>query len=244
MATRMSALHFPSPKGVQARFYGSPGGSTTYYYYVQAIYIGGTSLIQAANSVGSAPAALDAGNFILIGWNPMPGAIGYNIFKSTSATVPTISATLQAFVSQSSYTDRGDAALNTSAFVCQDGLRVYRARYDFAIDGDPLAPGLITLANSDTLPKGLVITNGTLSAKTAFAGASATIAVGTSAGSAANSIKTATAITSFGTDVINSWTGTKFRMSADGTITLTSATAALTAGTLDIIIEGVMAVSF
>jgi len=233
---------FTPPGGLTARYYGVPGGSTTWTYFVQAVYPFGRSLLAGLISVGSAPAALSVSNFIVLGWNPMSGAIGYNLYRNSgSTTVPTINATLVYSGTFAGYTDAG---LNstTAQKVIYDGVRVCRARYDFAVDGDPLAPGLITLAQSDILPAGAVVTNGTISGTTAVTGTGATIAIGTSAGSAANSIKTATAITSFSANAIQSWTGTKFRMSADGTVTITSATAALTAGVFDILLEYVMAI--
>lgn len=244
MATQLTAQILLPASGVSARYFGDPGGSTTYYYYVQAIYAFGRSVLSAVTSVGSAPASLSNRNFVIVQWAAMPGAVGYNVFRATTSTVPTIAATLVATVSQNAFTDVGATALNTNAFVVADGLRIARARYDFAVDGGG-SPGLITLANSDIVPKGAVVVNGTISCKTAAStGSSPTIALGTSAGSAANSIKTATASSSFSADAIVSWTATKFRMSADGTITATTATAALTAGTFDVMLEYIMAVEY
>ena len=243
MATSLTAQSLLPPGGLSARYFGDPGGSTSYSYWVQAIYPFGRSVLSATITVGSAQSSLSARNFVTLNWAAMPGAMGYNIFKATSSTVPTIAATLQATVDHNSYTDKGDTANNTNAFVVVDGIRFARARYDFAVDGDPIGPGLITLANSDTIPLGAVVTNATFSVTTAIStGSSPTVACGTSAGSAANSIKTATASSSFSTNAIVSWTGTKFRMSAAGTVTITSATAALTAGVMDILIEYAMAI--
>lgn len=240
MATKMSQ-GFTPPGGLSARYYGAPGGSTTYYYWVQAIYAFGRSNLAGSVSLGSAPAALSAQNFIVVSWAAMPGAIGYNVFRSTASTIPTVAASLVGTVTANVYTDMG--ATPTTTDVVDDGVRLARARYEFAVDGGG-APGLITLAKSDTIPNGAVIINGVIMVQAALVGSSTTIAIGTSAGSAANSIKTATAEATYAANAVLSIETTKFRMSADGTITITTATAALTAGTMDIALEYVMRIGY
>jgi len=62
------------------------------------------------------------------------------------------------------------------------------------------------------------------------------VAIGTAAGSAANSILTATAITSLTLDAVlkPTCTTTPFKMTAAGKITFTIATTALTAGQIEV----------
>ena len=65
----------PAPTGVVALYFGAPGGSTAYYYYIQAIYPSGRSLLSPSNLITTV-AALGSGNEILVQWNAMSGAIG------------------------------------------------------------------------------------------------------------------------------------------------------------------------
>jgi hypothetical protein len=116
------------------------------------------------------------------------------------------------------------------------GVRIARATYSFAVDGG--AQGLITPATNVTIPNKAIIIGGIIDITTAFtSGGSATISCGTSAGSSATSLKAATAVAS--------WTGllaivpvftaaTMVKMTAAGSITLTVATADLTAGIAEI----------
>lgn len=244
MAQPMTVF-LPSPTGARSQFFGSTGGSTTRYYWLQAIYEGGKSLL-----IGAAPvtclANLDNNNRVLTEWNPMAGAIGYNVFYTTSSTPPTGAALATTFlgtVTKASFSDQGISNTPSAGFVVQDGIRLARARYEFDIDGDPLAPGLITLANSDTIPLGAILVGATLYTSTAFTGATA-ILVGTSAGSANNSIRVSTVIASMTGLVNGSVTfAAPVRMTAAGTITITSTVAAITAGVLDIMVYYVMAIN-
>lgn len=117
-------------------------------------------------------------------------------------------------------------------------LRMARAKYDFAADGGG-APGLITPATNCVIPDNAIIVSGFANPTTALVGSSTTIAIGTSAGSAANSLKAATAEASFGSDVIVALVpvftaATAVKMTAAGSITITTAVAALTAGVMEI----------
>lgn len=115
-----------------------------------------------------------------------------------------------------------------------DGI-AYRERrvavYDFTVNGG--AVSTITLAapvyNNETIVDGLLVTD------VAAAGATATIAVGTSAGSSTTSLLAATAVASFGANVtlplvpVGHGTG-EVKLTADGFVSVTIAVAALTAG--------------
>jgi hypothetical protein len=117
-------------------------------------------------------------------------------------------------------------------------LKMVRAKYDFAVDGG--AVSTITVATNGIIPDNAIILGGMLNATTALtSGGSATIAVGTSAGSSASSIKAATAVASYSADallaVVPLWTAaTAVKMTAAGSVTVSIATAALTAGVLEI----------
>jgi len=117
-------------------------------------------------------------------------------------------------------------------------LSVARAVYDFATDGG--AVSTITPANNYTIPNGAKMVGGVINVLgTATSGGSATIAVGTSAGSSGTSILAATGYASFtaGSSVAVAPTfGSPTTMSAAGKITVTIGTAALTGGTLEILV--------
>lgn len=131
------------------------------------------------------------------------------------------------------------AASLANPFGLGGGIKTARAKYDFAVDGGVI--GLITLATTATLPDNAIVLGGMINPTTAPVGATATIAFGTSAGSSASSLKAATAIASYTLDallaVVPLWTAaTAFKMTAAGDITMTTATAALTAGVIEITI--------
>jgi len=114
----------------------------------------------------------------------------------------------------------------------------YRATYNFAVDGGAI--GTITPAAQGTIPKNAIIVGGVINVITALVGSGATIALGTTAGSSATSLKAATAITSYTglVALVPVWTAASaFKMTAAGLLQLTVATAALTAGKFDIILD-------
>ena len=97
----------PAPTGVIATYFGAAGGSTAYYYYIQAIYAGGRSLLSPSNLVTTV-AALGSGNEILVSWNAMAGAIGYNVYRSTTTTLPTVGTNFLGSVTANAFTDNGN----------------------------------------------------------------------------------------------------------------------------------------
>jgi hypothetical protein len=242
MATALTQYN-PAPTGVTARYFGNSGGSTTRYYWLQAIYPSGKSTLAVSGAISSTLASLDGNNCVEVNWNPMAGAIGYNIFYTTTSTAPTTGAILVASVSGVGFSDKGQSNSGTlmTSVVVPDGFRVARARYDFSVDGGAI--GLITLAQSDTIPAGAIMVGGTINPTTAYVGATATIAAGTSAGSSASALKAATAVASYSIDALLNLVpvfATPVKMTADGTITITVATAALTAGIADYLVYYVM----
>lgn len=111
--------------------------------------------------------------------------------------------------------------------------------YDFAVDGG--VQGLITPTNSPTLPIKAIILGGVVDITTTLtSGGSATIALGTSAGSAANSLKAATTVATWAAGmtaipIVPVFTAaTYLKLTAAGRLTLTIATADLTAGKFDV----------
>jgi hypothetical protein len=123
------------------------------------------------------------------------------------------------------------------------GLRVARAKYSFAVDSG--AQGLITPADSDTIPDNAIIVGGTINSTTAVTSdGSATVSIGTSAGSSTTSIKAATAKASYSADaVLNAVPvfATPVKLTAAGTITFTIGTADLTAGVIEVFLFYVVA---
>lgn len=138
-----------------------------------------------------------------------------------------------------------EAALKTSASFGLGAVRVAKAKYSFAVDGGAIAT--ITPATNATIPDNAIVFGGLLNPTTALtSGGSATIAVGTSAGSSTTSLKTATAVATYSADAVLATVpvftaGSAFKMTAAGSITITVATAALTAGILEIIVFYVVA---
>ncbi len=110
-----------------------------------------------------------------------------------------------------------------------------RFYYDFSVDGGAIST--ITPKKTVMLPKNAVIVAGTLNSITALtSGGSATVAVGTDAGSSATALLAATAYTSFSSNaLINAVPvfATPVKLSAQGSITVTIATATVTAGAIE-----------
>lgn len=241
MATPMT-VQAGAPTGVIAQYFGASGGATSRYYWIQAIYAAGRSLLSSSNLVTTI-AGLDHNNVVLVQWNAMAGAIGYNVFYSITTTIPTVGTNFLGTVTSNAFTDNGGpaGAGPVTGQVIIDGLRTARGRYDFAVDGGG-APGLITLAQSDTIPLGAILTGGWIKVGTAFATATA-VGVGTSAGSSTVALVASTAIATLNTGTVSGVTplvptrAVPVVMSAAGTITITSTVAALTAGKMDVFVE-------
>ena len=121
------------------------------------------------------------------------------------------------------------------AMAGKTGLRVAHAKYSFATDGGAIST--ITPTDSDMIPINAIIVGGTVNATTAVtSGGSATVGMGTSAGSTTTSLLAATAKASLSLNaVINAVPvfATPVKMTAAGQITFTVATAALTAGVIE-----------
>ena len=242
MATPMT-VGTPAPTGVVATYFGAAGGVTDYYYYIQAIYPSGRSLLASSNLV-TAVATFSQSSQISVQWNAMAGAIGYNVYRAGSTTLPTVGTNFMASVTGNSFTDDGSLTIAAGQVII-DGVRTARARYSFAVDGGG-APGLITVAQSDVIPANAILVGGMIDFTTIIAatGGAATCAIGTSAGSAANSLLAALAKAACtGVVAIVPTYAVPVRMTAAGTITFTSATNAFTSGICDVVVTYIMPLS-
>lgn len=119
-------------------------------------------------------------------------------------------------------------------------MQVAHVIYSFATDGG--AVSTITPLINANIPANSIIFGVILNPTTALtSGGSATIAVGTSAGSSTTSLKGATAVASYTIDALMAGTpvftaGSAVKLSAAGSVTLTVATAALTAGVMEVFV--------
>lgn len=111
------------------------------------------------------------------------------------------------------------------------------AQYSFAVDGGAIST--ITPKTTWLLPQYAIVYNGSVNVTTACVGAGGTLAIGTSAGSASNSILTATAVASLTLDavIVPTCIATPFKLSAAGNITVTIASTAFTAGVVEIMVD-------
>jgi hypothetical protein len=237
----------PSVTGLNATYFGDSGGATSRYYWVRANYPSGQSTIAGYAKVVT-PASLSRANQVLIVWNSMPGAISYDVLQTSTTTLPTVSAAIANVLgtTKNSWTDQGDTLQTYVPFGApQSGplLQVAHAKYDFSVDGGAI--GAIALAATVQIPANAIIIGATLNPTTALtSGGSATIAVETSAGLTAGQIKAATAVASYSIDALLNGTVTlaaPVKTTAAGNIQITVATAALTAGILDIFVYYVLA---
>jgi predicted RecA/RadA family phage recombinase len=114
-----------------------------------------------------------------------------------------------------------------------NGVKVAHALYDYTVDGGASC----TPANSDTIPANAVVFGGAVNVTVAATAAGAgTVAIGTAAGSAANSILTATAVASLTLDAVlkPTCTTTPFKMSVAGKISVAVATGPLLTGQIEV----------
>lgn len=119
------------------------------------------------------------------------------------------------------------------------GAACARVLYSFANDGG--AVSTIQPKVNVKLPKGAVIYGVTINSTTAVtSGGAATIAIGTSAGSSTTSLLGATGFASFSANALINGVATfaaPVKLSAEGFVTLTVATAALTAGVIEVTVH-------
>jgi len=116
------------------------------------------------------------------------------------------------------------------------GVQVARARYSFATDGGVIGP--ITPALTVSLPAGAILVGGIVHVRDAVLApaGSATVAIGTTAGSSASALLAATAKATLSANAVLPLVPTNaipVRLTATGSVNFTVATAALTAGIID-----------
>jgi hypothetical protein len=141
----------------------------------------------------------------------------------------------------------GSATAQGSEFGKQTdtGLGLQRwahAIFNFATDGGAIST--ITPLLNATIPANAIVlpAQAVINSPTAVTSAgSATIGIGTSAGSSTTSILAATAKTAFSTEAVQIGSASAFKMTASGSVTLTVAVAALTAGLIEIWVPFVVA---
>lgn len=132
----------------------------------------------------------------------------------------------------------GQGSINPSDQYGGGAAQLVKATYDFAVDGGGI--GTIQLANSFLLPTGAIVFGGLIDGITLpTSGGGATIAIGLGAGAQAAALKAATAIATFAAGavlpIIPVWTAASaFVVAADTKVSVTIATAALTAGKFSI----------
>lgn len=235
-----------APTGLKAAYFGASGGSTSRYYWVRALYPSGRSAI-AGPILVTTVATLTKDSRVLVTWDPMPGAVGYDLLQTTSSTLPTTTASIAVAtgLDANSYSDEGVTLASYRIWPAgtrSQCIQVFHAIYDFAVDGG--AQGEIVPALTVQIPKNVILIGATLDVPAAFtSGGAATVAVGTTAGSAANSIRVATAIATLSLNALVNGSVTfaaPVKMSAAGNISVTVAAADLTAGKMEILVYGVM----
>jgi len=133
-----------------------------------------------------------------------------------------------------------EAQLQASSAAGLGVLRVAHARYVYATDG---ATSPITPSANATIPINAILVGGAINVTAACTGSGVSVAIGTVAGSAANSILAATAVASLGTGVLLpvAPTTTAVKMSAAGAILFTISGGTITAGTVDVFVTYVVA---
>ncbi len=115
-------------------------------------------------------------------------------------------------------------------------MRVAHMQYSFAVDGGAI--GAITPANTALMPANAIIYGAIINPTTAVQSlGSATVAVGTTAGSSATSLLTATAKATLSANALVNGAATfaaAVKLSAAGSLNITVGTAALTAGIIEV----------
>lgn len=101
----------PSVRSVRTQYTGAPGTGTR-YYWVQAIYPSGRSVLSVA-AVADKLNSLSVLSTVGVTWTPMPGATAYDVVVTTSSTEPTAESTttigLAFGVSGPEFLDQGQA---------------------------------------------------------------------------------------------------------------------------------------
>jgi hypothetical protein len=239
----------PVVTGLTARYIGVAGGSTTWYYWVQAIYDSGIAQLSSPGNTGAkAQSSLSQYGFNQVQWAPAPGAIGYLVWRNTTGTTPQSGGTLLAVLTSETGIKDDGSWTSSTAVPRYDGIYVAHMLYDFSVDGgDYDATGFCVPSISDTIPSGAIVFGGICYGVVDLVGPTA-VELGTSAGSSQTSIMGSTAIASVNDHFVellgvNSQAATNeatFQMTAAGQIRITFTVADVTAGIVEAFVFYVM----
>jgi hypothetical protein len=159
-------------------------------------------------------------------------------FSNGATTLIVPPGTTVTMTSNGGYTTAGVMLLQSPT----PGIQCAYAKYSFTLDGGAI--GAITPSITSLLPDNAIIVGATVNSTTAVTSlGSATVAVGTTAGSAADSILAATAKATLSLDAILNGVpvlATPVKLTAAGSINVTVAAAALTAGVIEVFVYYVL----
>lgn len=95
-----------------ARYFGSPGGTTT-SYFVQPVFPNSVRGSITGPVTVTTPAELSPPNIVLVNWSHVPGAVFYDVLRNTTGTTPSGACNCAAAlrITGSSFTDRGGSLL-------------------------------------------------------------------------------------------------------------------------------------
>jgi len=94
----MSLVTEPSVTWATGKYSGLPG-SITRYYWIQAIYPSGRSVLSNVIIINNG-GSLGQGNSISLQWAGAPGAIGYDVIQTPDGTEPAVNSTATIAVAQ------------------------------------------------------------------------------------------------------------------------------------------------
>ena len=99
---------------VTGNYYRQVGGSTTWYYWIQAILPNGRGPLSNAASFVNAPAALTALDHVGLNWTSIPGATGYDVLRNSTGTTPAgaCNCAIAQNISKTDFDDQGAATAN------------------------------------------------------------------------------------------------------------------------------------
>jgi hypothetical protein len=78
---------FPPTPGGPPAVSGTPG-TAVYYYWLVTESLAGNSAPSGPFAIYNAPNTLSGSNFVFVGWNPVPGAISYDVLRTTTTSTP------------------------------------------------------------------------------------------------------------------------------------------------------------
>lgn len=73
---------------VSVQYYGDSGGSTQYWYWVQAVYAMGFGPL-SSNAASVTVLSLSHNNVVSVNWTPCTSAMYYNVWRTTTSAAPT-----------------------------------------------------------------------------------------------------------------------------------------------------------